>query len=230
LQALSPKAQDDYAYLRGEAVGVAQVRPTLEAVLSLKPDLVVRSYGGGAEITGGLARANIRVAQLGFANDFVGIRDNISTIAAALHHPERGAALIARMNDRLAAVPPPTKKVTTLYVTPGGVTAGAGTLVDAMFSAAGLVNLETRTGWPSLPLERLAYENPDLVAAGFFGSRQSAVDAWSPARHPVAARRLQARNAVGIQGAWTACGGWFVLDAVEVLARARVALEAGAAP
>ena len=37
-------------------------------------------------------------------------------------------------------------------------------------------------------------------------------------RHPVARSQLQARAMIPIQGAWTACGAWFLMDAVEALA------------
>lgn len=225
IAALSPHARDDYSYMRARALGLPRARPDTEIILGLAPDLVVRSYGGAPGLEDVLQRVGVATAQLQFANEFDGIRANIKAMAEVLGHPERGAALIAQMDQRLAAIPAPIGETNVLYVTPGGVTTGSGTLVHEMFSAAGLKNFETRSGWPSLPLERLAYVAPDLIAAGFFGSSQSAVDAWSPARHPVAARRLQAANAIAIDGAWTACGGWFVVDAVEALARARVERE-----
>ena len=45
--ALSPDAGKDFSYLRAEASGLPTVRPRSEDVLALRPDLVVRNYGGG---------------------------------------------------------------------------------------------------------------------------------------------------------------------------------------
>jgi iron complex transport system substrate-binding protein len=103
-------------------------------------------------------------------------------------------------------------------MTPAGVTSGPGTLVHEMMNAAGIDNFQTEEGWRPLPLERLAYERPDLVAAAFFGVGTNHPDGWSAARHPVARAQLAERPRVDLEGAWTACGGWFVLDAVEALA------------
>jgi iron complex transport system substrate-binding protein len=41
---------------------------------------------------------------------------------------------------------------------------------------------------------------------------------WSATRHPVAQRQLRDQETVMLQGAWTSCGGWFLLDAIEALA------------
>ena len=103
-------------------------------------------------------------------------------------------------------------------MTPAGVTTGEGTLVHELFVAAGLENFLDRPGWNPLPLERLAYERPDLIAAAFFESATNHVDNWSAARHPVAQAQLRELPVVPLEGAWTACGGWFLLDAVEALA------------
>ena len=118
----------------------------------------------------------------------------------------------------LADRPGPPREV--LYMTPAGVTAGEGTLVHELFVAAGLRNFQDRPGWNPLPLERLAYERPDLIAAAFFESKTNHVDNWSAARHPVARAQLRELPVVALEGSWTSCGGWFLLDAVEALATA----------
>ena len=103
-------------------------------------------------------------------------------------------------------------------MTPAGVTSGPGTLVHEMLLAAGLSNFERRPGWRSLPLERLAYESPDLVAAAFFDLNTNHPALWSAMRHPVARRQIIQRPTVHLPGAWTSCGAWFLLDAIESLA------------
>ena len=87
-----------------------------------------------------------------------------------------------------------------------------------MLQAAGFENFERQAGWRSIPLERLAYEQPDVIAAAFFDVTTNDPALWSPMRHPVAKRQMSERPTVMLQGAWTSCGGWFLLDAIEALA------------
>ena len=39
-------------------------------------------------------------------------------------------------------------------------------------------------------------------------------------RHPVAKEQMREQPTVMLQGAWTSCGGWYLLDAIEALAAA----------
>jgi len=61
--AISPDAVKDFSYLQDAAKSVPTVRPIAEDVLSLKPDLVVRSYGGGPNATSFFAQAGVPVLQ-----------------------------------------------------------------------------------------------------------------------------------------------------------------------
>ena len=90
-------------------------------------------------------------------------------------------------------------------------------MVHEMLAEAGYENFQTQPGWRSVDLERLAYEQPDLIAAAFFGKLTSHPDAWSPMKHPVAEKQLWSKTVVPIEGAWTACAGWPILDAIEAL-------------
>ena len=237
--AVSPDAERDFSYMRELAAGVPTVRPVAEDVIILQPDLVVRSYGGGPGAATMFARAGVPVYNIGFAEDFPAILRTIRETALALGSVAEGQAVATRMQARLADLHRSTpamedhdgqQRATALYMTPAGVTSGRGSLIHEMFVAAGLENFQGQPGWRSLPLERLAYEQPDLVAAAFFGSLNNQPDGWSPARHPIARAQIEERPAVTIEGAWTACGAWFLMDAVEALGRAAGALvPAGAA-
>ncbi|MEM6415305.1 MAG: ABC transporter substrate-binding protein [Pseudomonadota bacterium] len=221
--AVSPDAGRDFSYMREESVGIPTVRPVAEDVIILKPDLVVRSYGGGPNATAFFKRAGIPVLQVGWASKVDGeesgsIPNLIKSMADGLGHAPRGEALVEEYNRRLANIRARESNDTALYMTPAGVTTGPGSLVHEMLVAAGLKNFQQRSGWGSLPLERLAYEQPDLVAAAFFETLTNHPDAWSASRHPVAKAQLVEPSTVPLQGAWTACGGWFILDAIEALA------------
>ena len=221
--AVSPDATRSFSYMRQQAVGIPTVRPVAEDVLMQAPDLAVRSYGGGAHITHFLKRVGLPVLQVPMVNDLSSIRESIRFMAVQLGMPQRGEDIIADMDRRLAALTESLKEERVLYMTPSGVTGGQGTLVDEMLRAAGYQNFEERSGWWSLPLERLAYEQPDLVAAAYFDERTNHPNVWSAMRHPVAKRQLSERQTVFLEGAWMACGGWFLLDAIEALATAPLA-------
>ena len=217
--AVSTGADTGFSYLREQARGLPTVRPRAEDVLALSPDLVVRSYGGGPNARAFFERAGIAVHQIGFADDVEDVRTSIRAAARALGAVERGEALVTDMDRRLAAVDPLAGLA--LYTTPSGVTAGSGTLVHAMLEVAGLTNFQAAPGWRSIPLERMAYEQPDLIASASFGDSWDHDDAWTPMRHPVARRMSEGRPVVALEGATTSCGGWFLADAVERLASAR---------
>jgi iron complex transport system substrate-binding protein len=166
-----------------------------------------------------LHRAGIPVVQIGFPEDLDDVRATVRRVAAALGTPRTGEDLIHDMDERIASLGRHPPDTWALYVTPSGVTAGPGTLVDELFRTVGLRNFQTGRGWRPLPLERLAYERPDLIAYASFGDAAAYNRAWTPARHPVARERMSQVPVVTLDGATTACGGWFVIHALEELAR-----------
>lgn len=216
--AVSPDASKDFSYLRDASAGLATVRPVAEDVLILKPDLVVRSYGGGPNAADFFERAGVPVLDIGWAPDIPAVIANIQRIADGMGEHERGSDLTRDMQDRLEALPKPNTAASVLYMTPAGITTGPGSLVHEIISTAGLRNFQKVSGWRSIPLERLAYEHPDIVAAAFFGTMTNHPDAWSPMKHPVARAQLKTAKVVPLEGAWTSCNGWFLMDAVEALA------------
>ena len=220
--ALSPDAGKRFSYMRAAAEGIPTVRPRTADVLALQPDLVVRTYGGGHDIADFMKEPGVPVVQIGFPQSIAEVRDEVLRVGTELGKPDEAEKLVADMDRRLKALAErsgPQREV--LYMTPAGVTAGEGTLVHELFVAAGLRNFQDRPGWNPLPLERLAYERPDLIAAAFFESQTNHVDNWSAARHPVAQAQLLELPVVPLEGAWTSCGGWFLIDAVEALAEGK---------
>ncbi|MEM1187304.1 MAG: ABC transporter substrate-binding protein [Pseudomonadota bacterium] len=215
---VSPDATRDFSYMREEARGLPVIRPIAEDVLVAKPDLVVRAYGGGPGAASFFTRAGIPMLSLGWAASIPEVFAVIEEVAKGLGESERGEAVVAEMRERLAALQAGEGERTALYMTPSGVTTGPGSLIHDMLLAAGLDNFQRQSGWRPLPLERLAYETPDLVAAAFFDTHTSHTDGWSPMRHPVARAQIIDRPTVAIPGAWTACAGWFLMDGVEALA------------
>lgn len=215
------------SYERARARGLARVRPTLEEVATLHPDLVVRAFGGGPTLTAALARRGARVLTVGWSETIEGVIADVRRAARAFGQAERGEAFAHALEARRAALTHmrPARPVRALYVTPGGVTAGRGTLVDAILREAGAENSESGAGWRPAPLERLARAAPDRLVLSFFDLPAAQRNAWSAARHPVLRRLVRATPATTWPAAWTACPTWAALDAAEALQRDIVARE-----
>jgi iron complex transport system substrate-binding protein len=220
--ALSPDSTREFSYLREAAGSYPQVKPIAEDIIILQPDLVVRTYGGGPNITHFFNRLDIPVLQIGYADSVESIQYAIQAVADELGVTQTGQALVADMNERINALREIKDQHEILYVTPGGVTGGEGTLVDSMIGKSGLTNFQSLPGWRSLPLETLAYRQPEMVATAFYADKINHSNFWSAARHPVLRNQLGTTQSVELSGATTACGGWFIVDAIEKLAAAGV--------
>lgn len=218
--ALSPDATMPFSYMREAARGLPSVRPVAEDALVLKPDLIIRSYGGGPDATRLFERAGIPVVQIGWAGDLDGIRSVTADVGKALGATQAANALIADMDAQMASLKRPEGQVDVLYITPSGTTTGPGSLIDNLISEAGLQNYETAPGWRALPLERMVGAKPDMVAAAFFDDPARSLDMWGVMRHPVAKTALSGRPRMDFDSAWVSCGGWFAMDALVALNRA----------
>lgn len=215
--AVSAEADAPFSYMREAAKGVPSVRPSAENVLALKPDLIVRSYGGGPNVVAFFEGAGVPLLQIGWASDLEGIKRVTREMAAGLDAAAMGEDMVADLDARLAVLRAGSSGSKALYMTPGGVTSGPGSLVHEMLIEAGLENFMLAPGWHELPLEELARSQPDMVAFASFNSHRTP---WSSARHPIARAQVRDLPTTQIEGAWTSCGAWFLVDAIEALAEA----------
>ena len=228
--ALSSQSQASHSYMREAAKGLPQVRSRAESVLALEPDLVVRTYGGGPDAARFFQASGTPVLQLAGADEYEGIRSNLRLAATGLGHPERGEAAVRQFDATLASAKRAGRPVEALYVTSGGVQAGADTSLGQMMATAGLAPYDPRhRGWSELPLEKLAAKAPSMVVTGFMGLGELSLFPWSSARHPLVRQSLKSRPTVPLPGAVTACSGWFIADATLDMAKGGDALR-GKAP
>jgi iron complex transport system substrate-binding protein len=164
--ALSPLATDPSgSVVAAAARRLPWVRPDAEAVLALRPDLVLGGPYGAQTTLAALARHGLRVERTGLPQDFPAIREETRRMAAVLGVPERGEAMLAHMDAELAAIPRRTP-VRALYLEAGGHAAGAGTLEAAVLRAAGLDNAGAggRPGLAARPgLEAILANPPQLL-------------------------------------------------------------------
>ena len=220
IAALSIDSRRDFSYMREQAKDIDQVRASAENVLALEPTLIIRSYGGGPNAKHFYEQLGIPVVQVGYANSIQQVRSELIRLAEELGQRQEGLALAEEMTNRLNAFSKPTEQKSVMYITQGGVTSGKNTLLDEMIRAARLQNFEQASGWREIPLEELTLDQPEIVATAFYQRGTQHEKFWSAARHPIIRDELTKIQKVELDGATTACGGWFLLDAVENLYRA----------
>lgn len=216
--ALSPRADDPDAWMREAAAGRLRVRPTLEAAIAFQPDVVVRYWGGEPRLLARLEADGVRVVTIADATDFEGIRAGIRTVSEGLGARARGEAMVARMDATLpirSAAAPAGAPPRALYLTPGGVTAGKGTLIDAILSAAGFANAVEAPYFTPVSIERLVLAPPARFVLGFFDRARG--DWRGVGRHPVLRRLARGRVVATLPAAALTCPAWFAADAAALL-------------
>jgi len=145
--------------------------PSPEAVLALRPDLVLWMTDGGA------LPAVRRMAELGVpvrALPVVSVADVLACarlIGAALGDAPAGERLAARLGAAIAAArrsaPPRPPRVLFVVGRDPLVVAGPGSYPDELLRIAGGENAVKGTrAWPVYPLERAVSDDPDLVIDG----------------------------------------------------------------
>lgn len=218
---LSYRAQAPDSYMRAAARGLPRRRATVESLVSVRPDVVVRYWGGDARLVSTLERRGVRAVRIDDAADFEGVRTNVRRVAQALDRRAAGEALIARMDAQLASASGAWNGQSALYLTPGGYTAGSGTLIDAMLRAAGLSNAARGPFFSPASLEALVLTPPRAVVLGFFDLTRAGADRWGPGRHAALAKATRERTIASLPAAVAGCPAWFAGDGVALLAGAR---------
>lgn len=214
--ALSPRADDPDSWMRSVANGHPRLRPTLEAAIAFRPDVVIRYWGGDTRLLASLEARGTRVVQIDDASDMAAVRDNLRKVSTSLGQPARGQALLARMDQRLAVASQRGARGSALYVTAGGFTSGGGTLIDAILRAAGFRNAAGFQGFGPVSVERIALKPPRRFVFGFFD--QLRADWRGAGRHPVMRRAAENRTAARLPASVLGCPAWFAADAAAMLA------------
>lgn len=222
LRAVSVEVDSDASFAAPRARNIPRLRPQLEDIIALRPAVVVRSYGGAPQLDRQLRALGIRVVQLGFPMTLEDVRSDVLRVGSELGAGVQAHALIAGFDAELdAPQPQASDRKTALYVTPGDVTTGPGSLVAEVITAAGFTPYRQTPGWGSLPLEAMVRRKPDVVFRSFFDSARYQQDRWTSSRHPIVTKASHDAVDIEVPGAWLACGNWLTGHAVKALAAAR---------
>ena len=154
------------------------------------------------------------------AADFQGVRVNVRKVAAALDRRAEGEAIVSRMDAQLGRAAGAGKGRSALYLTPGGFTAGSGTLIDAMLKAAGYANASKAPYFAPVSLEGLVMTPPTAVVLGLFDMARAGADRWGPGRHAALQRVVATRTVASLPASVVGCPAWFAADGAGMLAEA----------
>ena len=211
IAALTPLARDPaLSFVAQQAAQLPVVRASAEAVLRLHPDLILAAPYGAQTTLALLAQEHVPLLRVSLPQDFAGIRRMTRVLANALGVPQRGEALLAAMDARLAALPRIGQARRALVWEPRGFTAGPGTLMDDVLRAAGFTNASDGS---VVTVETLVHRPPDRLVVPTEPAWPSL--ATTLLDHPALAG-LPRR---AIPPALTLCAGPFTAEAAAMLAR-----------
>ncbi len=221
---LSPYAADPtLSAVAEEARAFRRIAWHAESTIPLDPDLVLVGPRDRSATQRLLSALGFRVVEVDFVSTIAAARAQIAQVAALLGHPERGAALVARLDEarrRLAAVPKP-KASTALLVERGGYTEGPASLAAGLIAEAGL---RPPAGAPAgmggyVSLESLIVMRPDLLV--LHSLVEEPHDQGSVyLTHPALKALYPPSRRIVLPGRYTLCGGPGLVAGLDHLADA----------
>lgn len=205
--------------MSGEAAkarGLPLLSNSAEQILAIEPDLIVGMPASRSAALTALPERTYPLLDLATANTLDEIYTSIRQTAVAVGHPERGTALIARMQAELAGLPKPGKGRVAAYYQRRGYMTGTGTLIDELMTRVGLVNLAGKLGKPplsQLSLEEMVAAEPDYLIVE--SATDTVTDQGSEMLHHPALKDIPR---ISVPQAWTVCGSPAYTEAARSMA------------
>ncbi len=219
--ALSNEARHPHSFYRDRAQGIPQVRAQAEDILPFTPDIVFRQWAGGQRLLSILDRLDIHTESAEFGSDVDVVERNLIKFGTALGQHERAKIKAKEMRDELQEMRnQPRSALIAAYVTPGGVTAGTDSFINAIIQEAGFKTSAEQleiAGWPPLPLEHLILNPPDVIIGSFFDMSAHRDSNWSAARHAHVRKMLKETPTIYVPSAYLSCNGLFYAKAVSFI-------------
>ncbi|HEY0685519.1 MAG TPA: ABC transporter substrate-binding protein [Steroidobacter sp.] len=226
IAALSHYARDPQ---RSTISAVAQHLPityeTAEEVVALRPDLVLTSRHSAIATRNALKRVGIRFELFDVPDTVADSLAQVRQVARLLGAEREGEVMVARIEAALQAarLPQDQKPLTAAIYQPGGLSAGANTVVGELMELTGLQNIAARYGvtqYRPLPLEVLVAAPPDVLLVG-----ETSPGAPMREEKVVKHRALRALESQMTQSVFPArllyCAGPTMIESVAALVRAR---------
>jgi iron complex transport system substrate-binding protein len=148
-----------------------------ETIVSLQPDLVLASELNPPELVTTLENLGLTVYYLSNPVELQGVYDNLRIVGELTGHLDEAEALVASLEQRVAAVLEKTAGVTerpkVFYELDASdpdapYTTGPGTFMDSLIQMAGGQNVAAvvDTPWAQLSSEEILVQNPDIILLG----------------------------------------------------------------
>lgn len=197
---------------------------TVEEVAALRPDVVLSGNFMAPATRGALERLGARLELLPIAQTVADSRAQVRQIAALAGHPQRGEALVARIDAALAAARPTGgAPVPALVWQSGGMVPGPDTLIADLLTHTGFTNAAAARGLRQadlLPLEQVLADPPRVIltAGSLHGNEDRLL------RHPALGALGDKTTRAPLDANLLWCGGPTIIRAAGRLAEVRRAL------
>ncbi len=174
--------RDEFTNFPAEAASLPSVGGSMgkynpEAIVALKPDLVLAAEINTPELVKSLQDLGLTVYYLSNPTTLEGMYANLTTVAQLTGHVDATNALIGQLKQRVEAV---KTQLGTPAATPSvfyeldatqpnaPYTIGPGSFMDLLIKMAGGVNVagDQTSPWVQLSLEALVVKNPDIILLG----------------------------------------------------------------
>ncbi len=211
LLGISKRSRHTDSYFQQRAAGVPQRPLSLETLLMLKPDAVIRTWGGDLKLLSGLEARGIKIIQINEVSDFSQAGDEVVRVGEMLGVPQAGRSQRQAMQKALKGAEATGKGRRVLYYTPSAWSAGPETWVGEIFKTLGFTMASEQASYHYLSPEVFIRQSADVYALGFYA------DAYAmrrvPGRHPLVRKKLETAKAAGKQitvpSAVLACSAWY---------------------
>jgi iron complex transport system substrate-binding protein len=148
-----------------------------EAILALKPDLVLASELNSPDLVASLEKLGLTVYSLSNPKTFEGLYKNLDIVAQLTGHEKEAAELNKSLKARVTAVDEKIKPVASRPIVFFELdatdplapwTAGPGTFVDQLVTRAGAINIGSKLegDWAQISSENLVVANPQIILLG----------------------------------------------------------------
>jgi len=211
--------------LGGRGLSFPITYESAEEIVALRPDLVLAAGHSALATREALKQLDIRVETFGVPLSVAQSLKQVARIAALVHRPQRGAALVAAINTALtkAAPGPGARPLSALVFEAGGLVSAPHTLVDELLTRCGFQNAALRYGvvrTADVPLELVLADPPEVLLAA---EAEPGAPTWADriVQHPALARVGRQMFRASFPQHLTFCGGPTIIEAAETLADIR---------
>lgn len=200
--------EDVEELMPGADAGVRINRGTAEDIVEQKPDLILAGDFTTPATRSFARQVGAPMVEVKSVYNFEDIRTVLRQVGAAVGEPERAEQLVRQVDAGLAdlAAHKPKSPRRVVGWSGGTTVPGKDTLANAIFEAAGAVNVAAGAGgfYTSMDVEGLLKANPDLILQVGTGDRAISTQG-EQGRHPLI-RKLYAGRRVAYSEAAASCG------------------------